>query len=44
MLNKAVLIGRLARDPEMKHTSGGIAWTTVLLQDSAPAMSKLMVI
>ena len=36
MLNKVVLIGRLARDPEMKHTSGGTAWTTFTLAVDRP--------
>ena len=36
MLNKVVLIGRLARDPEMKYTSGGTAWTTFTLAVDRP--------
>jgi len=36
MLNKVILIGRLARDPEMKHTSGGTAWTTFTLAVDRP--------
>ena len=36
MLNKEILIGRLARDPEMKHTSGGTAWTTFTLAVDRP--------
>jgi len=36
MLNKVVLIGRLARDPEMKHTSSGTAWTTFTLAVGRP--------
>ncbi len=36
MLNKVVLIGMLARNPEMKYTSGGAAWTTFTLAVDRP--------
>lgn len=31
MINRAVLLGRLTRDPELRYTSGGIAVTTFTL-------------
>ena len=36
MFNNVVLIGRLARDPEIKHTGSGIAWTTFTLAVDRP--------
>ena len=36
MFNNVVLIGRLARDPEIKHTGSGISWTTFTLAVDRP--------
>ncbi len=36
MLNKVILIGRLARDPEQKQTASGASWTTFTLAVDRP--------
>lgn len=36
MLNKAILIGRLIRDPELRYTPNGVATTTFVLAIDRP--------
>lgn len=39
-MNAVTLVGRLTRDPEMRHTSGGIAVTTITLAIDRPYSKK----
>src|SRR5437899_2180744 len=40
MLNKVILIGRLATDPELKYTPAGVAVTSFRLAVNRPFTSK----
>lgn len=40
MLNRAILIGRLTKDPEMRFTPSGVATTTFTLAVERPYSSK----
>src|SRR6266852_4029627 len=40
MLNKVILIGRLATDPELKYTASGVAVTSFRLAVNRPFTSK----
>lgn len=40
MLNKVILIGRLTRDPELKHTPAGVATTQFTLAVDRPVKDK----